>query len=143
VCKDQSCLPFEGGGLGIRDLKEINIAFSSKWLWCFGEEPNSLWRRVIAAKYKDHDRGWYSIYRQPVGLYGRDYERISAVRKRTLSSNGCNIGWGNLIAYAFGLQIGERAHEEGEWAACMGSSSTKRSKQLGSSSHIELIVKAG
>lgn len=39
-------------GLGIRELCKVNIAFGIKPCWGLLKKPNSLWSRVICAKYK-------------------------------------------------------------------------------------------
>lgn len=43
--------PKENGGLGIDKIKITNEALLAKWIWRFFEEPDSLWRNVIKAKY--------------------------------------------------------------------------------------------
>ncbi|KAL4318837.1 hypothetical protein GQ457_18G015900 [Hibiscus cannabinus] len=48
------CLPKEAGGLGLFDFKSKNIALRCKWLWRYGTEPNSLWRKTIAAIYESN-----------------------------------------------------------------------------------------
>lgn len=45
----------------------MNKALLSKWLWRFGVEEDSLWRRVIALKYGVQIDG---NPRQPRGPYG-------------------------------------------------------------------------
>ncbi|KAE8658066.1 hypothetical protein F3Y22_tig00116975pilonHSYRG00163 [Hibiscus syriacus] len=48
---DQVYKPKEFGGLGVVDLKLKNRSLLNKWLWKFGEESSSLWRKVLEAKY--------------------------------------------------------------------------------------------
>lgn len=43
--------PIKLGGLGIGNLLQKNIALLFKWLWRYFNEPNALWRRVVADKY--------------------------------------------------------------------------------------------
>lgn len=45
-------IPKNIGGLGVGNLLIRNLGLLIKWLWRFFHEPNSLWRQVIAAKYK-------------------------------------------------------------------------------------------
>ncbi|KAK3189923.1 hypothetical protein Dsin_029484 [Dipteronia sinensis] len=47
VCKSKA-----NGGLGIRRILDKSKALLAKWIWRFGREENSLWRRVICSKYK-------------------------------------------------------------------------------------------
>ncbi|GMI83779.1 hypothetical protein like AT4G29090 [Hibiscus trionum] len=51
IKRSQLCKPIEYGGLGIDDLSTKNRALLNKWLWRYGLEPSSLWRKVIDAKY--------------------------------------------------------------------------------------------
>ena len=39
------------GGLGVRGLYNLNKALLSKWLRCFANERDSLWRKVISSKF--------------------------------------------------------------------------------------------
>jgi hypothetical protein len=47
------CRPKEQWGLGILNMKLMNIALMVKWIWkIFMEQPdNALWHRIIRAKY--------------------------------------------------------------------------------------------
>ncbi|KAL4298144.1 hypothetical protein GQ457_12G026210 [Hibiscus cannabinus] len=45
LCKPKRC-----GGLGLVDIKVKNQSLLNKWLWRYGNEPDSLWRKVIDAK---------------------------------------------------------------------------------------------
>ena len=49
--------PKGAGGLGLGDLRLNNLALLAKWWWRFGEEKEVLWRRVIASKYGESERG--------------------------------------------------------------------------------------
>lgn len=48
---DRVCQPQEVGGLGIRRLARMNIAFLVKLGWSMLTEPDKLWARVLWAKY--------------------------------------------------------------------------------------------
>ena len=41
----------EDGGLGVRMLKEFNLALLGKWVWKILEEIESLWYMVLCACY--------------------------------------------------------------------------------------------
>ncbi|KAK3206960.1 hypothetical protein Dsin_021006 [Dipteronia sinensis] len=45
------CRSKRNGGLGIGRMEDKNKSLLAKWVWRFGKEENSLWRRVICAKY--------------------------------------------------------------------------------------------
>jgi hypothetical protein len=57
---NQVCQPINLGGLEIRNLRVFNKALLGKWLWCFGNEREALWRQVIVAKYGSLQGGWSS-----------------------------------------------------------------------------------
>ncbi|KAK1286517.1 hypothetical protein QJS10_CPB20g01045 [Acorus calamus] len=45
------CLPKTMGGLGVRKLKEMNLALLSKWTWQWMAKPDSLWVRLFRERY--------------------------------------------------------------------------------------------
>jgi len=45
------CLKKEYGGLGVRKLKEFNIALLGKWCWRMLVDRGGLWYRVLVARY--------------------------------------------------------------------------------------------
>jgi hypothetical protein len=47
------CLPREAGGLGILNTKKMNIALMLKWVWKLYQGDDSIWARLIRAKYTD------------------------------------------------------------------------------------------
>ncbi|XP_058733926.1 uncharacterized protein LOC131605606 [Vicia villosa] len=47
------CKPLEKGGLGLRSLEEFNIALLMKWRWRILNASNSLWYRILKARYVD------------------------------------------------------------------------------------------
>lgn len=40
-----------GRGMGFRNLHEFNLALLAKQCWLLIQEPNSLWARLIQARY--------------------------------------------------------------------------------------------
>ncbi|GAU10380.1 hypothetical protein TSUD_422790, partial [Trifolium subterraneum] len=48
---DSICLNKANGGLGVRRLKEFNFSLLGKWVWRCLEEKDSLWCKVLHAKY--------------------------------------------------------------------------------------------
>ena len=48
----------EDGGLGIRALKEMNLALLGKWLWRIGGGLEAFWKQVISSKYDMSRDGW-------------------------------------------------------------------------------------
>ncbi|KAK3184991.1 hypothetical protein Dsin_032277 [Dipteronia sinensis] len=45
------CAKARDVGLGIGRMGDKNKSLLAKWVWRFGTENNSLWRRVICARY--------------------------------------------------------------------------------------------
>lgn len=45
------CKPIINGGLEIMRIHYHNKVLLTKWLWRFGVERNSLWRRVVVARF--------------------------------------------------------------------------------------------
>ena len=56
------------GGLGVRNLALMNIAFFSKWNWRFANEREAFWKQVISHKYGEEEGGWPT--RAVSGRYG-------------------------------------------------------------------------
>lgn len=53
VAWDMVCSAKEQGGLGIRNLRQMNDAMLGKLVWCIYEEDQSLWSRALRSKYLD------------------------------------------------------------------------------------------
>ncbi|XP_058741406.1 protein NRT1/ PTR FAMILY 4.2-like [Vicia villosa] len=47
------CLPVEKGGLGVRNLEDFNNALPLKWNWRIFGASNTLWYRILKARYVD------------------------------------------------------------------------------------------
>ncbi|MCI03186.1 ribonuclease H protein, partial [Trifolium medium] len=50
---DVVCLPKRKGGLGVRDLRVVNISLLAKWRWRLLSNNNPVWKEVIKCKYGD------------------------------------------------------------------------------------------
>jgi hypothetical protein len=72
------CRPKKEGGLGVKDLRIMNISLLTKWKWRLFSEEQSIWKNVLINRYGDGVRGfgWMS---------------------RTLSSNVASIWWNDLV----------------------------------------------
>lgn len=44
VSWQQVCLPIKVGGIGIRSIKDLNLALPSKWLWRIGSDVDAPWK---------------------------------------------------------------------------------------------------
>ncbi|XP_045809691.1 uncharacterized protein LOC123904036 [Trifolium pratense] len=49
VCKEK-----KKGGLGVRDIRLVNISLLSKWRWRLLSPGRSLWKEVLVARYGNH-----------------------------------------------------------------------------------------
>jgi hypothetical protein len=47
------CRPKEVGGLGLLNTKNMNRALLLKWIWRLYQEEDTIWARIIHAKYPD------------------------------------------------------------------------------------------
>jgi len=45
------CKPKRQGGLGVRDLRQVNLALLAKWQWQFLVGEGDIWRDIIFAHY--------------------------------------------------------------------------------------------
>jgi len=45
------CLSKEEGGLGVRRMREFNVALLGKWCWRMLVDKDGLWYRVLKARY--------------------------------------------------------------------------------------------
>jgi hypothetical protein len=48
---DVVCKPKKLGGLGVRDIRAVNISLLAKWRWRLLEDDNAMWKRVLRSKY--------------------------------------------------------------------------------------------
>ena len=47
----------EVGGLGVRRIREFNLALLGKWCWRMVTERNRMWFNLLAARYGHVGRG--------------------------------------------------------------------------------------
>jgi hypothetical protein len=45
------CQPRCMGGLGVRDIKLVNLCLQAKWRWRLFHDDSSFWKRVLVDKY--------------------------------------------------------------------------------------------
>jgi hypothetical protein len=50
---DVVCLPKSKGGLGVRDIRVVNISLLVKWRWRLLHNDNTLWKEMLKSKYGD------------------------------------------------------------------------------------------
>ena len=54
------CLDKRKGDLGVKSLAILNKALLGKWSWCFANEREAFWNKVIRGKYGEERGGWCS-----------------------------------------------------------------------------------
>ncbi|XP_058776459.1 uncharacterized protein LOC131650771 [Vicia villosa] len=47
------CLPIDKGSLGIKNIDTFNLALLNKWRWRILEGSDSLWYKILQARYRD------------------------------------------------------------------------------------------
>jgi hypothetical protein len=50
---DAVCQPKRWGGLGVKDIRAVNISLLAKWRWRLLNDDKALWKEVIRSKYGD------------------------------------------------------------------------------------------
>lgn len=69
------CQKKENGGLGVRDIRVVNVSFLAKWRWRLLVGDNALWKEVLVAKYGDNVslllKGTSNTWRDGLHLGGR------------------------------------------------------------------------
>ena len=78
----QVCKPKKERGLGIRPLKEMNLALLGKWPWRIGDDDHSLWKQVIFSKYDISRDGW--LTRDPLTRFAALWRGILTVKEAFL-----------------------------------------------------------
>ncbi|KAL4301914.1 hypothetical protein GQ457_10G019110 [Hibiscus cannabinus] len=99
---DHLCKPASLGGLGIANLDLLNRALIGKWVWRYGNESPSLWRRVIASKTSRSESTLL-----PVPGCGRN---TSWIWKGILKKACCEDSFGLCFRANLSVQVGDGKH---------------------------------
>ncbi|XP_028080046.1 uncharacterized protein LOC114281693 [Camellia sinensis] len=62
------CVNKNKGGLGVRNLGQVNECLLVKWWWRYGNEEAALWKKVICSKYGGVGGRWCPLFISSVGL---------------------------------------------------------------------------
>ncbi|XP_026431947.1 uncharacterized protein LOC113329197 [Papaver somniferum] len=88
----------EKGGLGVCDLKLMNLALLAKWCWRFGVEKNKLWYKIVEDKYGTDFSKW--IPGNITETYGVSRWRVIAGTASLISENSTLfVHSGSAIAF--------------------------------------------
>jgi hypothetical protein len=52
------CRPKKEGGLGVKDLRIMNISLLAKWKWRLLSEGKSIWKNALQERYSGGERGF-------------------------------------------------------------------------------------
>ena len=77
---DTICLKRDKGGLWLKRLREFNFSLLGKWVWRVLEERESMWNRVLRAKYGE------------VGGRVRFYEGVGSIWWRHINQIRSGVG---------------------------------------------------
>jgi hypothetical protein len=48
------------GGLGLLKTKKMNVALLLKWVWRLDQEEDTIWAKIVKAKYVDAEDFFFS-----------------------------------------------------------------------------------
>ncbi|GLT87099.1 hypothetical protein SLE2022_051990 [Rubroshorea leprosula] len=97
---DKVCGSKVKGGLGVTDLRRKNWALLGKWWYRFGEDAESLWKRIVTEKYYGGNRDEADI--TAVGNW-----RTSRICKNIISIGGRSRRLKNMLVEGFRWEVGE------------------------------------
>ncbi|GMP44796.1 hypothetical protein CsSME_00013572 [Camellia sinensis var. sinensis] len=86
------------GGLGVRDLGEVNDCLLLKWWWRFGSEDKTLWKSVVCSRYGRSRGDWAPTLSNTDGA--------STVWKDIVQLNLNNQSLGEFYSQNFKLSVG-------------------------------------
>jgi hypothetical protein len=91
---DTVCLPKNKGGLGVRDVRVVNISLLAKWRWRLLDINHAVWKEVISSKYGAAAVGKVEIHEDCKPWF-------ASLWWRDISSIGLNldINWFSSNAY--------------------------------------------
>ncbi|WMV12148.1 hypothetical protein MTR67_005533 [Solanum verrucosum] len=87
----------KNGGLGIKNMELHGKALLMKWLWKYSNENQTLWRRVISAKYENEDSWTTKIVTTPYGT--SLWRSIRALWEEVKPKFKMKVGNGNKIKF--------------------------------------------
>ncbi|GMI95158.1 hypothetical protein HRI_003185100 [Hibiscus trionum] len=95
------CLPFDKGGLNIRNLTIQNRAQLGKWFWNFANSRNSEWRKILCCKLNWDEKSMFPV--------DSNHRLMSWVWKGTSNTFMKNDDVGNVLRDQIDIQVGDGA----------------------------------
>jgi hypothetical protein len=109
---DVICRPKKEGGLGVRDLRLVNISLLAKWKWKLLSRDIELWKEMIVARYGIDVLGKRSLGEIDVTRLGSTWWRdLCLLDKDAVWFNnaiGKRVGNGNLTSFWNDHWIGDQ-----------------------------------
>ncbi|GAU10246.1 hypothetical protein TSUD_418780 [Trifolium subterraneum] len=109
VCRDKN-----KGGLGVRDIRIVNLSLLSKWRWRLLLPGRSLWKEVLVSNYEEHilHRVDWSDFRIPVkaSYWWKDIcslEKVVETKNWLVESIYRRVGNGNSTSFWSTRWIGD------------------------------------
>jgi len=97
----------KGGGLGIKDIRKMNISFC-KWFWRL-ETESGIWQELIRYKYLKHDSVCTVKHRQSDSAIWSDLLKVSDVylqgRKMIIGNGQKTLFWKDKWLYEKSLEL--------------------------------------
>jgi hypothetical protein len=107
------CRPKKEGGLGVRDLRLVNISLLAKWKWKLLSQEVELWKEVVVARYGTDVVGKRRLDEVDVTRVGSIWWKdLCLLDKNTSwfnSAIGKNIGNGNSTSFWNEQWIGDQS----------------------------------
>jgi hypothetical protein len=100
---DEVCKPKKEGGLGIRDIRLVNLSLLAKWRWKLLSNEFAGWKEILMAKYGREINGVRNIgeedVRRTVSCWWRDLCRLDADSGWFSASVRKKVGNGLLTSF--------------------------------------------
>jgi hypothetical protein len=113
VCWEDICKPKKEGGLGIRDLRLVNISLLAKWRWKLLSCDRTLWKDAIIAKYGSEivgvgNLGASQIHRD-ASIWWRDICSLDKNNNWFAEVVEKRVGNGNLTSFWGDVWVGNQS----------------------------------
>jgi hypothetical protein len=109
---DTVCKPKKLGGLGVRDIRAVNISLLAKWRWRLLGDDNAMWKDVLKSKYGVNVTGivkpWFS------SVWWKDICSIGTNIDTNWFSEGAvkHVGRGNQTKFWYNVWAGSVSLQE-------------------------------
>ncbi|GKU89787.1 hypothetical protein SLEP1_g3881 [Rubroshorea leprosula] len=112
---ERVCRKKEYGGLGVKDLRNFNMALLGKWWGRLVRGEDGLWSKVMSSKYGENGGHWLDWVRDRSGggsIWWRDIQNLNV-------GDGVYAGW---LTEGFRIKVGEGKRVSFWWDEWCGES---------------------